>query len=155
MHLHLETEINAPADTAWQALGPSFAQIDEWASFVQTSRPIDRSEVPDDLTVDPTAPVPGRETTTKATLIEVLTNYDDAGRTLTFHGVGVPRIVTRARNVQSIRTTSPTTSTVVFEVDFDLWGPFRIFDPILRRRMAATFGDVQADLKRHAEHARV
>ena len=33
------------------------------------------------------APVPGRETTTKTTLIEVLTDYDETHRCLTFEGV--------------------------------------------------------------------
>ena len=41
---------------------------------------MERSEVPDDLTVAASAPVPGRETTTKVTLREVLTAYSDDDR---------------------------------------------------------------------------
>jgi hypothetical protein len=56
-----------------RVLERDFAGIDVWSSFVKTARPLDTSEVPDDLTVAPGAPVPERETTTKVTLKEVLT----------------------------------------------------------------------------------
>ena len=150
MELRLETPIDAPADAAWQLLGPEFAQIDRWSSFVRTSRPIDRSEVPAGTMVAPTAPVPGRETTTKATLIEVLTAYSDDERTLTFEGVGLPPVVSYAGNTQSIVETGPNSSAVVFEVRMDFKGPFKLLGPVMKRRMQKTFGAVQADLARHA-----
>lgn len=153
MHLKLETDIAAPADDVWRVLGIQFADIDNWSTFVKTSRTIEASEVPPSFTVAETAPVAGRETSTKATLIEVLTDYSNRDRSLTFHGVGVPKVVKRARNVQSVREVDANRSTVVFEVDFDFVGPLELLGPLVKRRMEKTFSEVQTDLKRYVEAA--
>ena len=153
MELRIEQRIDAPADHVWRVLGTEFAEIDRWSTFVKTSRPLDRGEVPSGLTVAPTAPVPGRETTTKATLKEVLTGYSDEERTLTFVGLGLPPIIRLARNVQSVRADGPDRSTVVFEITFDFLGPFAVLGVVAKRRMATTFGRVLDDLKRHVEAA--
>lgn len=151
MHLRLEQRIDAPASSVWQVLGPQFADIAEWSTFVKTSRALEPSEVPSSIDVPASAPVGGRETTTKAKLVEVLTAYSDEDHTLTFEGVGLPRIITRASDVQSVVAEGPDASTVVFEIDVDLAGPFAMFGPIVKRRMARTFADLQLDLKRHVE----
>lgn len=152
MQLHLEQEINAPADAVWGVLGGEFADIASWASVVKASRPIDVGEVPASITVASTAPVPGRETTTKATLREILTAYSDEERSLTFEGAGLPKIVRLARNVQSVQETGPSTCKVVFDVQFDFAGPFGFLASPMKRRMTKTFGDVQTDLKLHVEN---
>ena len=59
MQLHLEQEIHAPADRVWEVLGRQFAHIERWSSTIERSRAIDPSEVPQGLTVDPAAPIPG------------------------------------------------------------------------------------------------
>ena len=151
MQLHLETPIDASADAVWAVLGRDFAGIERWSSTVEASRPIDKSEVPSGLEVDPSAPVPGRETTTKITLIEVLTAYSDNARSLTFVGVGLPPIITEASNVNSVRPTGENSSVAVFDVSIDFKGPFAIIAPLLKRRMAKTFGIVQHDLKAFVE----
>lgn len=155
MDLHLETAIDASADDVWAVLGRDFAGIDSWASFVKTSRAIEMDEVPDHLTVAAEAPVPGRETTTKVTLTEVLTEYSDEDRTLTFDGVGLPPIVSIARNVNSVRPTGDGSSMVSFDVHMGFRGPFAIMAPVMKRRMLKTFGEVQQDLKQHVEAASV
>lgn len=151
MQVHLETEIAAPADKAWAVLGSDFAGIDRWSSVVKTSRPIGHDEVPSSVTVARSAPVPGRETKTKVTLTEVLTKFDDDRRSLTFVGTGLPPIVRRAENTQSIVETGPGSSKVVFEVEFDFKGPFGVLGPIMAKRMSSTFGAVQEDLKKYLE----
>ncbi|MEM9651054.1 MAG: SRPBCC family protein [Actinomycetota bacterium] len=151
MHLRLEQPMNAPADLVWRTLGMEFAEIDRWSTFVRTSRPIDRSEVPIDSHVAPSAPVPGRETRTRAKLIEVITAYSDTDRSLTFAGVGLPRVVRRATDTQTVHTDGPHRCIVSFEIDFDLVGPLRVFDPIIRRRMTRQFTEVLDDLRRHTE----
>lgn len=152
MQLHLEQKINTPADAVWRVLGGEFADIASWASVVKTSRPIDASEVPASVRVASTAPVAGRETTTKATLKEVLTAYSDEERSLTFEGVGLPKIVRSAHNTQSVREIGPSTCAVVFDVQFDFARPFGFLASPMKRRMAKTFGGVQADLKHHVEN---
>lgn len=151
MHVHMERAINAPADVAWQILGAEFAEIDQWASFVKTSKPLGSSDVPASLTIAPGAPVPGRETKTKATLREFITAYDDERRTLTFDADGLPPIVRRGRNVQSVRPDGEDACTLVFDIDFDFVGPFKVLGPVMRRRMGDSLGGVMDDLKAEAE----
>ena len=151
MHVQLTKDVDAPAEIAWQILGPEFATIAEWADFVRASKPVSTAEVPASVTVAANAPVPGRETTTKATLREFITSYDEEGRTLTFDADGLPAIVTRGRNVQSVTATGPETSRVTFDIDFDFRGPFAILGPIMRKRMGESLGSVMDDLKAEAE----
>ncbi|MEM7092573.1 MAG: SRPBCC family protein [Actinomycetota bacterium] len=156
MHVHLERSIHADADLAWQLLGPEFASIDSWASFVKSSRALDVADAPVGMVIAVDAPVAGRETTTKATLREFIVAYSDADRSLTFEADGLPPIVRRGRNVQSIRATGPDTCTLVFEIDFDFRGPFKVLGPVMRKRMQKSLGGVMDDLKTYAEaaHAR-
>lgn len=153
MHLRLEQRIAAPAQSVWQVLGTQFAEISEWSTFVKTSRALDPSEVPASMSVPPDAPVPGRETMTKVKVVEVITAYSDENRSLTFEGIGLPKIITQAQDVQSVEANGPDSSTVVFEIDFDFAGPFAVFSPIVKRRMAETFTDLLLDLKQHVESA--
>ena len=87
----------------------------------------------------------------KNTLQEFITSYSDERRTLTFDAAGLPPIVRRGRNVQSVRDHGDGTSTLTFEIDFDFRGPFKALSPIMRRRMATSLGGVQTDLKAYAE----
>lgn len=151
MRVHIEKKINAPADEVWQALGPEFADIDDWATFVRSSTALSVDDAPKGMTIATTAPVAGRETTTKATLREFITAYSESERSLTFDGAGLPPIVRHARNVQSVRDHGDGTSTIVFDVDFEFKGPFKVLDPVMRRRMEATFSGVQEDLRIHVE----
>ena len=154
MHLVLEKTINASADDVWKVLGTEFAEIDKWAEFVKTSRPLAANEVPEGIKADPNAPVPGRETMTKVKIVEVLTAYSDENRSLTFEGIGLPKIITKAQDTQSVKATGPSTSTVSFVIDFDFLGPFAVLSPIMESRMSKTFTEILDDLKRHVETSR-
>lgn len=151
MHVYMEMDIEAPAAVVWKWLGPEFARIDVWSSFVKKSKELSPREAPKGMLLAPTAPVAGRETTTKATLQEFITAYSDDRRTLTFDAAGLPPIVRHGRNVQSVRDNGDDTSTLIFEIDFEFKGPFKALDPIMRKRMAKSLGGVQSDLKAHAE----
>lgn len=151
MHVQFTKDIDAPADITWQILGPEFAQISDWADFVKTSTAVPASEAPDTMTISANAPVAGRETRTKATLREFITTYDDTRRTLTFDAAGLPPIVKRGRNVQSVEATGPETSRLVFNIDFDFKGPFEVLGPIMRKRMGDSLVSVMDDLKAEAE----
>ena len=151
MHLRMERTIAAPATIAWQILGPEFADIADWATFVRKSKPLSDRETPEGMSIASGAPVPGRETTTKATLREFIVAYDPEQTTLTFDADGLPPVVRLARNVQSVVPTGPTSSTLVFEIDFDFIGPFELLSPIMRRRMEKSLGGVMDDLRAEAE----
>ena len=151
MHLRMEQPIDAPAEVAWQILGPEFADIADWASFVRSSSEVPASEAPSALSIAGDAPVAGRETTTKATLREFITSYSHDDMSLAFDAAGLPPIVRRGRNRQSVRSTGAASSTLIFEIDFDFVGPFKVLTPIMRTRMQKSLGSVMADLKTEAE----
>ncbi len=152
MHVQFIKEINAPAEVAWQILGPEFASISDWAEFVKTSRAVATSEAPEAMVIATEAPVAGRETKTKATLREFITAYDEDRRSLTFDAAGLPPIVKRGRNVQSVEATGPQTSRLVFDINFDFRGPFVVLGPVMRKRMGKSLVSVMDDLKAEAEH---
>ncbi len=151
MQVRIEKKIDAPASVTWQVLGPQFVDIDQWASFVKTSRPLEQDEIPAGVVAATNAPVLGRETMTKVRIAEVITAYSDENRVLTFRGVGLPKIVRLIQDEQSVRADSDTTCTVRFDVTLDLVGPFAIFGPVMKRRMANQFGGILDDLKAHVE----
>ena len=154
MELSIETSISAPAETVWDILGRRFAEIEDWSSTVRSSRPLTLYEVPAGLSVASGAPVPGRETTTRAArLREVLTEYSDAERVLTFHGVGLPRFLTLATDRQSVHAVDAQHSRVTFDIRVEGGPLVRALGPLLARRMRRTFGTVQDDLRVRAEAA--
>ncbi len=151
MHVHLERSIAAPAAVAWKILGPEFAEIDTWASFVRTSEALQVADAPTGMTIAAGAPVAGRRTKTKATLSEFITAYSPEDMSLTFEAAGLPPIVKRASDVQTVRSTGDTTSTLTFEIDFDFLGPFAILGPVMRRRVEKSIGGTMDDLAAEAE----
>ncbi len=153
MQFTITTPIDAPADVVWELLGRRFVDISEWSDVVRSSRAIGLDEVPPGVAVAPEAPVPGRSTTTRVTLTEVLTDYDEAGRSLTFVAANLPPVIRNVSDRQSVRAVTAASSEVDFEVRVDLAGPVALFAPLLRRRMQHTFGRVQRELKRAAEAA--
>lgn len=152
MDVHIETQINAPADKVWDILGRRFAEIAQWASVVESSRAAESSEVPTDFEVDPSAPVPGRVTTTRlGTLTEILVKYSDDSREFIFKGANLPPIFSLAQNHSRIVEQGPDQSVVMFDITIEPRSIFKLFSPVLRRRFNATWGGVQRDLKRYAE----
>lgn len=152
MNLRLEQEINAPADKVWKILAHQFANIGDWASTVHTSRVIDASEVPADFNVAPTAPIPGRATTNElGELREILTEYSEANKELTFRVAGLPRIMRSAVDVQKVIPKSPNKCLVTFEIEMKARGPFRLLSPVLKSRLTGGLGDLLKELKLYAE----
>jgi hypothetical protein len=95
-----ETIIDASADRVWEIVGHQFARIGEWATAIPASRPISRAS----SAVE--EPVAGRVCETGLPLVsaveETILAYDEAGRTLTYAGAGLPRFVSEARNQWSV-----------------------------------------------------
>lgn len=152
MDIRIETAINAPASRVWSALAHDFPAIESWSTTVDSSRVLDASEVPEHLTVAPAAPVPGRETHTRAGKFqEIITAYSETDMDLTFTADGLPRVFKLATDRQQVIQVGDGQSKVVFDVHVDLSPPLGILSPLLSRRMAKTFGIVQADLKNHVE----
>ncbi len=136
MNIVIETEINAPAETVWKILAHQFADIASWSSTVDQSAPIGMDEVPSGMRVAPEAPIPGRETKTKAaTLREILVEYSDADRTLTFLGDGLPKVIPMASDRQTVEAIAADRCRVTFDVTMELRFPVSLFTPLLKKRI--------------------
>ena len=155
MKVYIETSIDAPADRVWDVLGRRFAEIDQWTSIVDTSRPLEPEEVPTDVMVAAGAPVPGRETKSRVlTAKEVLVEYSDSDRQFTFDTADLPRVMKSARNRTRVTEVGSDESVVSFDIEIEPDGVMRPFMPILKKRMTRSFGTVQQDLKDHVEATR-
>ena len=150
MDLHLEQEINAPADKVWEVLAHQFAEISNWSPRIKSSRAIDISEVPAGFKVAESAPVPGRVTPNPlGELTEVLTKYSEANKTFTFEVAGPAPLFSLTANAKGADR-----CLVTFDIFFLPKGIFRLFGPLLKRRFQTSpFGPagVIKDLKVYVE----
>jgi len=143
MELHIETEINAPAEKVWEILAHQFDDIADWSKTVRESRAIDSDEMPVGFTPASNAPFPGRETVTAvATLQEIIIDYSEENKELTFAGAGLPSFFVHAKDRQRVIPQSPDKCLLTFDVDIKLRGVFKLMEPILKRRMHSTFSGV-------------
>ena len=153
MKTRIETEINAPAAQVWQVLAHEFAQIDRWASIVETSRPIDQSEVPAGYSVAADAPIPGRQTTSKiGTFTEVFRMFSDEKREFIFRAAGLPPFIALAENHSRVIDRGPDQSTLTFEILMEPKGIFKLMNRLLRRRFGSSYGRLQQELKQFVEN---
>jgi hypothetical protein len=109
--LSTEFVVAAPAAAVWDVIGRRFDRIGAWATAIRastallhpagtaTAREVTRLPVGQFIAG---APVAGRVCTTGVRLVprvtETLVAYDEANRTLTYEGSGMPAFVTTARN---------------------------------------------------------
>ena len=156
MQVHIETEINAPAEKVWQILAHQFADMADWTTTLSESRVVDSSELPKGLKIAPTAPVPARETTSSfAKAIEVISDYSEEKMELTFHAANLPPILSEAANTQRVVSKGPNKRVLTFDMNIGLKGVFKIMTPILKRRFHTTMSKVQGELKVYAETGKV
>jgi hypothetical protein len=115
--LSTEFAVAAPADAVWDVIGRRFDRIGEWATAIPASTALPPPADTETATAQAVtrlpvarisggAPVAGRVCTTGVRLVptvtETLIAYDDANRTLTYEGSGLPRFVTMARNTWTV-----------------------------------------------------
>ena len=153
VELTLETEIDAPADEVWAVLAHRFAEIDEWSPTVKDSVALTADEIPGDVAPAANAPVPARTTVTGpgVTFTEVITDYSDDAKQLTFAGTALPFVLEAATDTQSVVPLGPDRSKVVFEVEMRPIFLLKPVVPVLSKRVASTFGTIQNELKTYVE----
>ncbi len=157
MELHIETEINAPAEKVWEILAHQFAEIGEWSSTVKESRELSAGEIPSRFIPASNAPALGRETIAGpgVKLKEVITEYSEEKMELTFEGIDLPPLVFNSgKDTQSVISKGSNKCLLTFDVDMQPRGIFKVINPLLKRRMGSTFGAIQKELKVHAENDR-
>ena len=156
MQVHIETEINAPADKVWQILAHQFADMADWTATLSESRVVELSELPAGTKFAKNAPVPARETTSSfAKAIEVIHDYSEEKRELTFDALNLPPILSTAANTQRVIAKGDNKSVITFDMNLGLNGIFKILSPILKRRFFKTMSGVQRELKVYAETGQV
>lgn len=107
--------VAAPADAVWDVIGRRFDRIGEWATAIPASTallPPAGTATAQAVTRLPVgqiiagAPVAGRVCTTGVRLVPWVTGtlvaYDEANRTPTYEGSGMPAFVTTARNTWTV-----------------------------------------------------
>ena len=150
--VHIETEIDAPAEAVWAVLAHDFAAMDEWSAVVQEAREIDASEVPDGLVYAPHAPVVGRVTTSPVlTAYEVIVEYDEENMMLRFETGNLPAFLAYADDRQTVVSKGPNKSVVVFDVRLELAPYLRLFNPLFGSRFKSSMLGVQNELKHFVE----
>jgi hypothetical protein len=152
VRLSSETVITASADRVWAVVGGEFGQIGRWATVIPASRPKEEIGATD-------ASVAGRVCETGISMFpqveETLVAYDEAARTLSYVGAGLPTFVAEARNRWEVRAIDDHHARVRLDATVRLRGilgqllalPFRLW----ARRSGARMLD---DLKHYVEHGR-
>ena len=147
MQITVSKTINVSADRAWQKLGMEFAEIAEFFSQVDVSRPIEPDEVPNTYSPVDGAPVLGRFTESrviKAT--EVLTAYSDRDMTFSFDAVDAPAfLLSHSTNTTRVVPIDADKCTVEIRVTMNLRHVFNILAPVLRIRMGNLFSKLIAE----------
>lgn len=152
MKIHIQTEINAPAEKVWQILAHQFGDIAKWSSLVSTSHVVEAGDLPPGCKADPSSPTAGRSTTTPlGTIIEVIIDYSESKRELTFTAAEPPSIFAGVSDTQRVIAQTPDRCLVTFDIHLEPLGIFKLLNPILRRRIKSTMSGVQQDLKHYAE----
>ena len=157
VNIHVETDINAPAEEAWDILGRQFADIDKWSSTVESSRIPGQEEIPEGLVPASEAPVPGRITVSKVVeATEILVDYSEQQREFTFRATGFPSfMVSYMANTSKLFERGPAKSTVVFDAELRFTAPFFFMKPIMQSRMTSMFGVLQGELKTYVETGKI
>ncbi len=151
MELHIETEINAPAEKVWEIIAHQFGDMADWTKTLSESRVVDADKY-SEFKAAPTAPVPARETTSSfAKAVEIITAYSEKQMELTFDAAGLPPFMSYARNTQRIISKGSNKSVVSFDFHIGLKHIFNLMSPLLKSRFRKTMGGVQRELKFYAE----
>jgi hypothetical protein len=115
--IHLERDIDAPAATVWGLLAHDYVAIDAWEHRVQASRAMTEADLPAGVVAHADAPVVGRIVNTGlGEIAETLIEYDEDGRSFTFHAAGLPPILRYAQNTQSVVDLGDGRSRVTFDI---------------------------------------
>src|SRR5918996_1770117 len=147
MKLSGEVIVEASADRVWEILGHRFADIGEWATAIDDSRPA----------VGQAEALPGRVCQTGMRAFPAVTErivaYDESDRTLTYEATGLPAFVGEARNTWRVSPMGRLRARASFDGVLETRGLVGLLIALpLRIRMRRETSMVLADLKHYAEH---
>lgn len=148
--LRAEVSIDAPAAAVWEVVAHQFDRVGEWATAIPSSTPAHT------VTQGTGVPVAGRICRTGMALVPEVTErivaYDEARRTLTYQGEGLPRVLGIPRNQWRVETVVDRRTRVSLEATLPVRGVVgRLMYLLLRRRLARAGAQLLDDLKHYVE----
>jgi len=149
--IRAEVTIEAPADEVWEVVAHQFDRVADWATAIPTSTSIAGVATRVD------APVKGRVCTTGVGMVpeveERIVAYDEANRTLTYEGYGMPKFIKTARNRWQVEAIDDRRSRVSLEATLVPRGIIGGLMYLLLRIQLARIGpQFLSDLKYYVEH---
>ncbi len=150
--VHVETEINAPADTVWEIFGEGFADIAQWASTVDKSFPATREEIPAQYNPPTNAPVLTRKVMSgDREGLEVLTRFMEDTHELEFQTSFQSGPIEYGVTTQKVIPMGENKSKVVFHLNMYVKGPLKLAKGKVKKRIEKNLSTVQQELKVYAE----
>lgn len=151
MNLFARATIDVPADELWALVAHRFADVGVWASSIRSSSASVGTDAPAQA-----APVSGRVCETglaiAPSVTETITAYDEAAKTLTYEGSGLPRFVVLARNTWQVREHGPRRAQISMDAELELRSlGGRLLALPLRIQLWREGRRMLADLKHYAE----
>ncbi len=141
----------APAGAVWEVLAHRFDRVGEWASAIPSST------ASADVSADVGAPVTGRLCAIGVRMVpeieERIVAYDEANRTLTYEGRGMPKFIKTARNRWHVEALDDQRSRVSVEATLEPRGVIgRLMYVFLRLQLARIGPQFLNDLEHYIEH---
>jgi hypothetical protein len=142
-------DIDAPADQAWEVIGPGFGRVGDWVAAIATSRPIGAGSPHG-------APAAGRacNVTTPGIdqITEQLTDYDVKARRLTYRlSGGMTRLVSDAANTWQVRPLPGGRAEFRMDATVEFVGLARLAGPLARAYLTVLGRRTSRDLKTYVE----
>jgi len=146
-----ERIIEAPADAVWEVIAHQFDRVGEWATAIPTST----ASVGINANVG--APVMGRVCFTDVQMVpeveERIVAYDEADRSLTYEGHGLPKFIKTARNNWHVEALGHRRSRVSLEATLEPRGILgRLMYVLLRLQLTRIGPQFLSDLEHYIEH---
>jgi Polyketide cyclase / dehydrase and lipid transport len=143
--------IEAPADEVWEVVAHQFHRVGDWATAIPTSTAITG------VTARVDAPVIGRVCTTGVQMVpeveERIVAYDEANRTLSYEGHGMPEFIKTARNRWHVQPLDDRRSRVSLVATLEHRGILGQFVYVFLRLQLTRVGpQFLSDLKYYIEH---
>ncbi len=146
-----ELIIEAAADAVWEVLAHQFDRVGEWATVIPSSA------ASEGVAANIGAPVMGRVCATGVRIVpeieERIVAYDEANRTLTYEGHGMPKFIKTARNRWHVQALDDRRSRVSVEATLEPCGIVgRLMYVFLRLQLARIGPQFLGDLEHYIEH---
>jgi hypothetical protein len=146
-----EIIIQSPADAVWEVLAHQFERVGEWATAIPSSTRSPHGNAHEGVAV--TARICSTGVRMVHEIEERIVAYDEARRSLTYEGRGMPKFIKTARNRWQVQPLGDQRSRVTVEATLEPRGVIGRFMYVFLRLQLARIGpQFLDDLKHYVEH---